>query len=165
MRALLAWQGGRVAPDANSTLRVTFGRVQGVEARDGLFFLPQTRLQGIVEKHTGEGEFNAPPRLLAAIAALHAGKRSPYFDAKLGDVPVDFLADVDTTGGNSGSAALNSKGELVGLLFDGTYGTVASDFLYDTERTRSILVDSRCLLWTWAEVEGADHLLAEVGLR
>jgi len=165
MRALLAWQGGRVAPDANSTLRVTFGRVQGVEARDGLFFLPQTRLQGIVEKHTGEEEFNAPPRLLAAIAALHAGKRSPYFDAKLGDVPVDFLADVDTTGGNSGSAALNSKGELVGLLFDGTYGTVASDFLYDTERTRSILVDSRCLLWTWAEVEGADHLLAEVGLR
>ncbi|HSM50725.1 MAG TPA: S46 family peptidase [Thermoanaerobaculia bacterium] len=165
MRALLAKSGGLVAPDANATLRVTFGRVQGVDPRDGMRYTAQTRLQGIVEKHTGEGEFDAPERLLAAIAALRAGKETPYFDQKLGDVPVNYLADVDTTGGNSGSAALNAKGELVGLLFDGTYGTVASDLVFDTERTRSIVVDSRYLLWTWEEVENADHLLAEVGLR
>lgn len=165
MRALLAQRGGLVAPDANSTLRVTFGRVQGVSPRDGLAYLPQTTLQGVVEKHTGKGEFNAPERLLAAIRALRAGKSTPYLDAKLGDVPIDFLSDVDTTGGNSGSAVLNGKGELVGLLFDGTFDTVASDFLFDTEKTRSIQVDTRYLLWTWSEVEGAKHLLHEVGIE
>ena len=165
MKALLAQSGGLVAPDANSTLRVTFGRVQGVEPRDGMLYLPQTKLAGVVEKHTGEGEFDAPDRLLAAEKALRAGKKTPYFDEKLGDVPVDFMSDVDTTGGNSGSAVLNSQGELVGLLFDGTYETVASDFLFDTVKTRSIQVDTRYLLWVWDAVEGAKNLLEEVGIR
>ena len=165
MKALLAQSGGLVAPDANSTLRVTFGRVQGVEPRDGMLYLPQTKLAGVVEKHTGEGEFDAPDRLLAAEKALRAGKKTPYFDEKLGDVPVDFMSDVDTTGGNSGSAVLNSQGELVGLLFDGTYETVASDFLFDTVKTRSIQVDTRYLLWVWDAVEGAKNLLDEIGVR
>lgn len=165
MRALLAQGGGLVAPDANSTLRVTFGRVQGVDPRDGMRYLPQTTLQGVVDKHTGEGEFDAPARLLGAVKALRAGKKTPYFDEKLGDVPVNFMSDVDTTGGNSGSAVLNSQGELVGLLFDGTLETVASDFLFDTEKTRSIQVDSRYLLWVWSEVEGAKNLLDEVGIK
>jgi hypothetical protein len=165
MRALLAQGGGLVPPDANSTLRVTFGRVMGVDPRDGMRYLPQTTLAGVVEKHTGEGEFDAPARQLEAIKALRAGKKSPYFDEKLGDVPVDFMSDVDTTGGNSGSAVLNSQGELVGLLFDGTLETVASDFLFDTEKTRSIQVDSRNLLWTWDAVEGAKNLLEEVGIK
>ena len=165
MKALLAQGGGLVAPDANSTLRVTFGRVMGVDPRDGMRYLPQTTLAGVVAKHTGEGEFNAPKRLLEAEKALRAGKKTPYFDAKLGDVPVDFMSDVDTTGGNSGSAVLNAQGELVGLLFDGTLETVASDFLFDTEKTRSIQVDTRYLLWTWDAVEGAKNLLDEVGMR
>ena len=165
MRALLAQAGGLVAPDANSTLRVTFGRVMGVDPRDGMRYLPQTTLQGVLDKHTGEGEFDAPARLLEAAKALRAGKKTPYFDEKLGDVPVDFMSDVDTTGGNSGSAVLNAKGELVGLLFDGTLETVASDFLFDTEKTRSIQVDSRYLLWVWDAVEGAKNLLDEVGIR
>src|SRR5262249_15134457 len=120
VRALLQSSGGVLAPDANGTLRVSFGRVEGVTERDGLLYLPQTTLAGIVEKHTGAGEFNAPQRELDAIAALRAGKTTPYADPKLGDVPVNFLASVDTTGGNSGSPALNTKGDLVGLLFDGT---------------------------------------------
>jgi hypothetical protein len=165
MKALLAQGGGLVAPDANSTLRVTFGRVMGVDPRDGMRYLPQTTLAGVVAKHTGEGEFNAPKRLLEAVKALRAGKKTPYFDAKLGDVPVDFMSDVDTTGGNSGSAVLNAQGELVGLLFDGTLETVASDFLFDTEKTRSIQVDSRYLLWVWDAVEGAKNLLDEVGIK
>lgn len=165
MRALLAQGGGLVAPDANSTLRVTFGRVMGVEPRDGMLYLPQTTLAGVVEKNTGEGDFNVPARELEAVKALRAGKKTPYFDAKLGDVPVDFMSDVDTTGGNSGSAVLNSQGELVGLLFDGTLETVASDFLFDTEKTRSIQVDTRYLLWTWDAVEGAKNLLDEVGAK
>lgn len=164
MRGLLQWRGGLVAPDANSTLRVTFGKVEGVAPRDGLFYQPQTTLQGIVEKHTGTGEFNAPARQLAAIQALRAGKKTTYLDPRLGDVPVNFLATVDTTGGNSGSPALNAKGELCGLLFDGTYDTVASDIFYDTVRTRSILVDTRYLLWVMTEVDGAGHLVQEMGV-
>jgi hypothetical protein len=161
--ALLAKSGGVVAPDANSTLRVTYGVVKGVEPRDGIFYLPQTTLAGIVEKATGTGEFNAPKAELEAIQALRAGKSTPYLDPKLHDVPVDFLSTVDTTGGNSGSATLNGRGELVGLLFDGTFDTVASDYLFDKQKTRSIHVDTRNMLWVMTEVDKATHLLEEMG--
>ncbi len=164
MEALLAKSGGQVAPDANGTLRVTYGQVKGVDAKDGLFYKPQTTLAGIVEKQIGEGDFNAPRYQLEAIARLRAGKTTPYLDPTLNDVPVNFLSTVDTTGGNSGSPTLNAKGELVGLLFDGTYETVASNFLFDTVKTRSIHVDSRYLLWNMAEVDGATNLLKEMGL-
>jgi hypothetical protein len=163
MKALLEKSAGLVAPDANGTLRVTYGRVLGVDSKDGLFFKPQTTLAGIVEKATGQGEFDAPQRELAAIHALHAGKPTPYLDPALHDVPVDFLSSVDTTGGNSGSATLNARGELCGLLFDGTYDTVASDILYDPVRTRSIHVDSRYLFWVLTEVDGATRILEELG--
>ncbi len=163
MKALLEKNGGLVAPDANGTLRVTFGRVMGVSPRDGVFYQPQTTTAGVVEKHTGKGEFKAPQAELDAIRALRAGKATPYLDPALKDVPVDYLSTVDTTGGNSGSAALNAKGELCGLLFDGTYDTVASDILYDTVRTRSIQVDSRYMLWIMSEVDGAQNLLKEMG--
>ncbi len=165
MQALLAKAGGLVAPDANSTLRVTFGQVKGVDSKDGLFWKPFTTLAGIEQKHTGEGEFDAPDRELEAIKALRAGEKTPYVSKEVEDVPVDFLSTVDTTGGNSGSPTLNGKGELVGLLFDGTFDTIASDFLYDTVRTRSIHVDVRYLLWTMAEVDGAGHLLSEMGVE
>ncbi len=165
MKALLDMQGGLVAPDANSTLRVTFGRVMGVSPKDGIFYLPQTTLQGVLDKHTGQDEFNAPKTLRDAAQALRAGKKTPYLDPKLNDVPVDFLSDVDTTGGNSGSAVLNSKGQLVGLLFDGTFDTVASDFLFDKKRTRSIQVDSRYMLWVMTEVDKAGHLVEEMGIK
>src|SRR5262249_50655701 len=163
--ALLAKSGGLVAPDANSTLRVTYGVVKGVQPRDGIFYLPQTTLQGIVEKATGKGEFNAPQIQLDAIRAVRAGKSPPYLDPKLNDVPVNFLSTVDTTGGNSGSATLNSQGELVGLLFDGTFDTVASDYVFDKEKTRSIHVDTRNMLWVMTEVDRAKNLLRERGIR
>jgi hypothetical protein len=163
MEALLAKAGGLVAPDANSTLRITFGQVKGVDARDGLLYKPQTTLAGIVEKHTGTGDFDAPKVQLDAIAASRA-KTTPYHDPALNDVPVNFLSTVDTTGGNSGSPTLNAKGELVGLLFDGTYESVASNFLYDKVKTRSIHVDARYMLWNMAEVDGATHLLKEMGI-
>jgi hypothetical protein len=161
--ALLAKNGGLVAPDANSTLRVTYGTVKGVEPRDGIYYLPQTTLQGILQKATGKGEFNAPQSELQAIEAMRAGKSTPYLDPKVHDVPVDFLSTVDTTGGNSGSATLNSQGELVGLLFDGTFDTVASDYLFDTQKTRSIHVDTRNMLWVMSEVDKAYNLLQEMG--
>ena len=80
-------------------------------------------------------------------------------------MPVDFLSTVDTTGGNSGSPTLNGRGELVGLLFDGTYESIASDFLFDTVKTRSIHVDSRYMLWNMTEVDGAAHLIKEMGIK
>jgi hypothetical protein len=165
MEALLARASGLVAPDANSTLRVTYGQVKGVDARDGMFYKAQTSLEGIVEKNTGEGEFDAPGKQLDAIKALRAGKTTPYADPVLKDVPVNFLSTVDTTGGNSGSPTLNGKGELVGLLFDGTYESVASDYLFDPVKTRSIHVDSRYMLWNMSEVDGAQRLLKEMGIQ
>jgi hypothetical protein len=142
---------------------VTYGRVLGVSPRDGLVYLPQTTLAGVAEKATGAGDFDAPKRELDAIAARKAGKRTPYADSKLGDVPVNFLSTVDITGGNSGSATLNARGELCGLVFDGMYDTVASDLMFDTEKTRAIHVDSRYMLWTMSEVDGAANLLKEIG--
>jgi hypothetical protein len=164
MEALLEKAGGLLAPDANSTLRVTYGQVKGVDTRDGLFYKPQTTLQGIVEKHTGSGDFDAPQKQLDAVKALRAGKTTVFFDKGVNDVPVNFLSTVDTTGGNSGSPTLNAKGELVGLLFDGTYESVSSDYLFDSVKTRSIHVDSRYMLWTMAEVDGAKRLLDEMGV-
>jgi hypothetical protein len=162
MEALLAKSGGLVPPDANGTLRVTYGRVQGVSPKDGLEYKPQTSLAGILEKNTGEGDFAAPQRQLDAIRAQRQGKTAPFQDPKLGDVPVNFLSTVDTTGGSSGSATLNARGELCGLLFDGTYDSVVSDILFDPG-TRSIHVDSRYLLWTLSEVGGAREILQELG--
>jgi hypothetical protein len=163
MTAILEKSGGHVAPDANGTLRVTYGRVLGVDAKDGVAFKPQTTLAGIVEKQTGQGDFDAPRRELDAIQAVRAGRETPYLDPALHDVPVNFLSTVDTTGGNSGSATLNARGELCGLLFDGTYDTVDSDILYDAVHTRSIHVDSRYILWVLTEVDGATRLLEELG--
>jgi hypothetical protein len=142
-----------VAPDANSTLRVTFGTVKGVSPQDGVLYLPQTTLQGVVAKaRPGDKEFDAPPALLAAAARVLATGKGPFVDPKLGDVPVDFLSDVDTTGGNSGSAVLNGKGKLVGLLFDPL-------------ATRSIQVDIRYVLWVASQVSGATRVLTEMGIR
>jgi hypothetical protein len=165
MQALLAQSGGLVAPDANSTLRVTFGTVKGKLAADGTAWTPFTSLKGIEQKHTGKGEFDAPDAQIEAIKALRAGKTTPFALGAIADVPVNFLSTVDTTGGNSGSATLNGKGEFVGLLFDGTYDTIASDFLYDTVNTRSIHADVRYMLWVMAEVDGASHLVREMGVR
>ncbi len=166
MQAMLDHAGGLVAPDANSTLRVTFGTVKGVSPQDGVLYLPQTTLQGVVAKaRAGDKEFDAPPALLAAAAKVLATGKSPFLDKKLGDVPVNFLSDVDTTGGNSGSAVLNGKGKLVGLLFDGTYETIASDLLFDPVDTRSIQVDIRYVLWVASQVSGATRVVQELGVR
>ena len=162
MEAMIDKAGGLLAPDANSTLRVTYGQVKGVDSRDGLFYKPQTTLQGIVEKNTGSGDFDAPQKQIDAIKALRAGGKTVFFDKGANDVPVNFLSTVDTTGGNSGSPTLNAKGELVGLLFDGTYESVSSDYLFDSVKTRSIHVDSRYMLWNMAEVDGAGRLLEEM---
>lgn len=159
--ALREMTGGRLYPDANSTLRVTFGKVEGYSPRDAVRYAPQTTLAGVVAKDTGSGEFESPKSLLDA-ARQH--RTSGYVDPELGDVPVDFLSTVDTTGGNSGSPTLNANGELVGLLFDGNYEALGSDYLFNPALTRSIHVDMQYVLWVMDAVDGAHELMREMGL-
>ena len=159
MDALRKHADGDLYPDANGTLRVTVGNVKGYSPRDGLQALPQTTLSGVVAKN-GPAPFNAPARLLEA--AKEPGER--WKDPRLGDVPVNFLSTLDTTGGNSGSATLDSQGRFVGLLFDGNYEAMSADWLFNPTLTRSIHVDVRYLLWMLDEVENATHLLQELGV-
>jgi len=161
-RAVLAHAGKPVAPDANSTLRVSFGHVLGYKPKDGVMYTPQTTLEGAVQKHTGAEPFNLPQRVLDAAAAKRYGS---WKDSKLGDVPVAFLADADTTGGSSGSPAINGKGELVGVNFDRVWENVAGDFGYNTDVSRNVNADVRYLLWILDQVEDADALLKELGIR
>jgi hypothetical protein len=161
MDALRASSGGRLYPDANGTLRITFGKVEGYTPRDGVVYTPQTTLSGIVAKNTASGEFDAPK---AELDAIRANRTAGYIDSKLGAVPVDFLSTVDTTGGNSGSPTLNAKGELCGLLFDGTYESLGSDFVVDPDITRSIHVDAVYMLWVMDAVDGAHNLLREMNV-
>ncbi|MDQ3279878.1 MAG: S46 family peptidase [Acidobacteriota bacterium] len=155
--------GGTLYPDANSTLRITFGRINGYSPKDGVWMTPQTTLHGVVEKEKGEEPFASPKALLAA--AADAAKVRPYVDPELHDVPVDFLSTCDTTGGNSGSPTLNANGELVGLLFDGNYESIDADFLFNPALTRSIHVDTQYMLWVLDVVDGADELVRELGFE
>ena len=165
MAAVIAWkksQGKPVYPDANSTLRVTYGTVSPFSPRDGLVKGPFTTVEGILEKETGKDPFIVPAPLKEAIQ----GKRYGVFkDAALGTVPVNFLSSADTTGGNSGSAVMNGKGELIGLNFDSTYESITKDWYFDTAITRAIHVDIRYMLWVMKEVDHADNLLKEMTIK
>jgi hypothetical protein len=164
MQAIIAWkesQGLPVYPDANSSLRVTFGNVKGVAPRDGVSYSAFTTAEGIVEKNTGEDPFDAPK---AEIDAIKAKAFDGYTSKKLGTLPVDFLADLDITGGNSGSPALDAEGRLVGLAFDGNWESVSGDWLFNPKLNRSIQVDVRYMLWVMHHLDHADNLLKEMGV-
>lgn len=165
MQAVIAWkksQGKPVYADANSTLRVTFGTVSAYSPRDGITKGPFTTIEGIAEKNTGKAPFDAPQSLLDAIAQKRYGQ---FKDPVLGTVPVDFLTSADTTGGNSGSAVMNRRGELVGLNFDSTYESITKDWYFDPAITRAIHLDIRYMLWLMKEVDHADNVLAEMTVK
>jgi len=165
MAAVIAWkksQGKPVYPDANSTLRVTYGTVSPFSPRDGLVKGPFTTVEGILEKETGKDPFIVPAPLKEAIQAKRYGV---FKDAALGTVPVNFLSSADTTGGNSGSAVMNKNGELIGLNFDSTYESITKDWYFDTAITRAIHVDIRYMLWVMKEVDHADNLLKEMTIK
>ncbi len=162
MQAIIDWQKSKnytAYPDANSTLRITYGNVMGGSPKDGLIYTPFTTLEGILAKDTGVEPFNAPKKQLELIKAKDYGQ---YALKSIGSVPVNFLSDLDTTGGNSGSATLNANGELVGLLFDGTFESVNSDWDFDPRTTRSIHLDTRYMLWVMEKLDGAENLLDEM---
>ena len=154
-------QGEFVYPDANLSLRITFGNVKGYEPRDGVKHLPFTTLEGIVAKETGADPFNSPQALLDAVKARRFGGLE---DPRLGSVPVNYLSDLDITGGNSGSPVLDAQGKLVGLAFDGNWESVSSNWVFDPKMTRMIAVDGRYLRWIMQEVYPAPQLLKEMGV-
>ncbi|MCW0203799.1 MAG: S46 family peptidase [Rhodanobacter thiooxydans] len=164
MQTLIAYrkqQGRAVYPDANSTLRVSYGKVTPLAARDAVAYAPLTSTAGIVEKNTGEVPFDAPKPLLDAIAK---GDYAGYLDPKSGAMPVNFLSNLDTTGGNSGSPVLNAKGELVGLNFDSNWEAVSASWMFDPRYKRAIHVDLRYMRWLMDKVYPAPWLLQELGV-
>jgi hypothetical protein len=159
-RAYADQTGQLRAPDANSTLRITLGHVMGYEPEDGLVAKPFTSLAGFVAK-VGPDPFDAPPHI---VEAAKRGASSPWAFDDINHVPIDFLADLDTTGGNSGSACFDSKGRLAGLLFDGVWESVANDYVYDEDTNRSIVADVRGLGWLLSVTENAQWIADEMGL-
>jgi hypothetical protein len=148
-------------PDANSTLRFTFGHIKGYSPVDATYYKPITTLTGVVEKSTGKDPYATPQKVLDLYKAKDFGK---YKNAKLKDVPVAILYDMDTTGGNSGSPVLNANGELVGVNFDRAYEATINDYAWSESYSRSIAVDIRYVLWVTEKVGGAANILKELGL-
>jgi Peptidase S46 len=159
--AILEMKKGTYPPDANGTIRFTYGPVMGYQPRDAVMYLPQTTLRGVVEKDTGTFPFKVPAKVKELWQAKDFG---PYADARLGDVPVCFLNTTNVTGGNSGSPTLNAKGEQVGIIFDMTYESVIGDYYIIPELQRSISVDLRFVLWVTDKFSGATHIIREMGL-
>lgn len=149
------WRGTRFYPDANSTLRVSVASVKGYEPRDGVWHLPFTTVDGMLRKHTGEGEFDVPDAVIAAAEKDPAAR----------NLRVCFLSDADTTGGNSGSPVVDGRGRLVGLNFDRVFENVAGDFGWNPERSRNVVVDFRYVLWLMRDVWPAPALLKEMGVK
>jgi Peptidase S46 len=146
-------------PDANSTLRLTLGRVRAYSPADGIVKTPISTFRGVVEKTTGKDPFITPDIAMAKWKERQFGS---YAHPVLNDVPVAILYDTDTTGGNSGSPVFNAKGELVGVNFDRCFEATINDFAWNTNYSRSIGVDIRYVLWVTSVVYGADHLLQEI---
>lgn len=139
--------------DANSTLRVSYGKVMGFSPRDGIWYEHQSSSKGILEKYTpGDYEFDLTDDWLAI---LENSDRS---------VPVNFLTDNDITGGNSGSPVLNWSGSLIGLAFDGNKESLCGDFQYVHDYNRTICVDIRYVLWVLRNYARLDNILQEIGI-
>ena len=154
-------QGEFVYPDANLSLRITFGNVMGYAPKDGVEYTPFTTLEGVVAKETGQDPFDSPKALLDAVAAKRYGGLE---DKRIGSVLVNYLSDLDITGGNSGSPVLDAHGKLVGLAFDGNWESVSSNWVFDPKMTRMIAVDGRYLRWIMQEVYPAPQLLKEMNV-
>jgi hypothetical protein len=157
------WKQTDFIPDANSTLRLTFGHIRGYKPNDAVMFSPITTLAGVYQKNlSGHEDFQAPAKLLDLWRAQDFGQ---FKNEKLRDVPLAILYDTDTTGGNSGSPVLNANGELVGVNFDRSYEATINDYQWSAEYSRSIAVDIRYVLWVAQKFSGADFLLQELGVK
>ena len=154
-----ATNGGKIFyPDANSTLRVTYGKVKGYKPADAIYYTPVSSLDGVIEKDNPEiYDYNSPPKL----RDLHAAKDYGQWESD-GSVPVAFIATNHTSGGNSGSPVLDAEGNLIGVNFDRVWEGTMSDVLYDPEICRNISLDIRFALFVIDKLAGATHLLNEM---
>jgi hypothetical protein len=150
----------RIFPDANSTLRVTYGKVKGYAPSDAVYYSPVTYLEGVMEKYVlGDYEFDVSPKLIELYQKKDFG---PY--AENGKMPVNFIGTNHTTGGNSGSPAIDAHGNLIGLNFDRVWEGTMSDIYYDPAICRNIMVDVRYILFVIDKYAGAKHLVDEMKL-
>jgi hypothetical protein len=149
-------------PDANRTLRLTYGYVRGYEPADAIYYSPISTLKGVIEKGEDEGDY----KLLPVIRELYEKKDFGNFkDEKLDDVPVAILYNTDTSGGHSGSPIMDAYGRLVGVNFDRPIEATINDFVWSEEYSRSIGVDIRYVLWITQKVGHADFLLKEMNVE
>jgi hypothetical protein len=146
-------------PDANSTMRLTYGTIQDYDPKDAVTYKYYTTLQGVVDKYKpGDYEFDVPQRLID----LNSKKEYGRYGSTKGYMPVCFLTTNDITGGNSGSPVMNGNGELIGLAFDGNWEAMSGDIAYETELQRTIAVDIRYVLWIMDIYAGAGNLVNEM---
>lgn len=153
-------KGENIYPDANSTMRLTFGEVGGIKAKDAVYYHYLTTSTGILEKQNpNDYEFKIKPDLKAALERGDWGRWGTN-----GVLYVNFLSDNDITGGNSGSAVMNGNGELIGLAFDGNRESMAGDVYYVEGYCKSVCVDIRYVLWVIDKYAGAGHLINEMNI-
>lgn len=151
----------RYFPDANGTLRVTYGQVKGYSPRDAVYYEHESHLEGVMEKYIpGDYEFDVPQKLID----LYNAKDYGQYANEDGKMPVCFLGTNHTTGGNSGSPAIDAYGNLIGLNFDRVWEGTMSDYNYDADICRNIMVDLRYVLFIVDKYAGATHLINEMKL-
>ena len=158
-----AYYGGTFVPDANSTLRLTYGYVKGYEPSDAVYNEPFTTINGIIEKAQPSGDYFMPENILARYKTVTANDNLKH--PKHDQVVVGVLYNLDTTGGNSGSPILNAKGELVGVNFDRAFSATINDFEWNESYSRSIGVDIRYVLYVMKYINQADAVLDELGVK
>ncbi len=149
-------------PDANSTLRLTFGNIKGYSPVDATYMEPFTTVRGLIEKgNSGAPEFAYPQAIKQNWLDKNFGN---YFKKEINDVPVNILYNMDTTGGNSGSPIMNAYGELIGVNFDRAYDATINDFAWNESYSRSIGVDIRYVLWIADKIDNAQFIIKEMGI-
>ncbi|WP_156308507.1 S46 family peptidase [Sphingobacterium endophyticum] len=157
------FQSKSFIPDANSTLRLTYGNIKGYSPADATYMEPFTTVRGLIEKgNSGLSEFTYPESIKQNWLDKNFGN---YFKKELNDVPVNILYNMDTTGGNSGSPIMNAYGELIGVNFDRAYDATINDYAWNESYSRSIGVDIRYVLWIADKIDNAQFIINEMGIK
>ena len=155
--------GKQMYPDANSTMRVTYGHVKSYSPKDAIAFSYYTLAEGLLEKYkAGDKEFDLQPNIVELLKNKDYG---PYIDKEIGSLVTCFITNNDITGGNSGSPVMNANGELIGCAFDGNWEAMSGDIAFDTRFKRTICADIRYILWVVDKVLGGRYLMDEMSIR